>query len=299
MVLFLAAMQVAPPVIDPVLDPAEARAGEDAPAQERVVPEPSAVPEASRRLLRCLAMDDPQAAIAEGARWLLEDGGIEAELCVGVGYEGAGQWAEAEQAYLRAAALAETQDDARRPAILASAARMALARGEAEEAKTRFDQVLSEDGFGDAVRGGVLMDRARAHMMLGDGNAAQLDLVAAQALLPNAPAVWLLSATLARRQGNLDTAGDFIDRALELDRTDPATLLEAGNIAIRMNAVGVARQAWGQAAQNDPEGQAGQAATRNIEQLDGLLASGPTAPVEGLEGLEIEDDEPETGEPDG
>lgn len=269
-------MQAAPPPVDPILMPrGREQAGGDAPYEEGVVTD-------AERLLACLQLadDDPQAAIAEGARWLLVNNGVDAELCTANGYEAAGQWSEAEQAYLRAARVAEGTGDVRHLAIVASAGRTALAQGEAATAKTRFDQVLASETISDEVRGNVLAERARAHVGLDDGNAAQADLMAAQRLLPNEPAIWLLSATLARRQGDLDAAGDFIDRALELDQRDPATLLEAGNIAIRLNAFNVAREAWGRASEIAPASQAGQAAARNIARLDAMLADEANVPVE-------------------
>ncbi|NNC72335.1 MAG: hypothetical protein HKN78_05600, partial [Sphingomonadaceae bacterium] len=140
-------------------------------------------------------------------------------------------------------------------------------------------------------RGFTLLERARTHVALDDGNAAQADLIAAQRLLPNEPSAWLLSATLARRQGDLDAAGDFIDRALELDQRDPAILLEAGNIAIRLNAFNVAREAWGLASEIAPASEAGRAAARNVVRLDEMLADEATVPVELPESGEAESGE--------
>ncbi|QLC25569.1 hypothetical protein HFP57_11425 [Parasphingopyxis algicola] len=283
--VFLAALQAAPPPVDPVLIP---------PREESAVETESAAMARAQRLLNCmrLADSDPNAAIAEGARWALTDGGIEAELCLGVGYENTADWDAAERAYLRAHDLAEAVEDTRRIGILANAGRVALRKGDAAAAKTRFDTVLADPDLSDDVRGNILLERAQAHVGLNDGNAAQADLIAAQALLPNDNAVWLLSATLARRQGDLDAAGDFIDRALELDQNDAATLLEAGNIAIGLNAYDIAEQAWTRAAAVDPDGVPGQAAARYLERLAALLAEEPGVPVELPDGAEIESPEP-------
>lgn len=271
--IVLATMQAAPPPVDPILIPPheEARSNTDSPAMER-----------AQRLLSCinLAGTDPAQAIAEGARWALTDGGIEAELCLGVGYENDNDQAAAQAAYTRAHALAEAADDSRGIGILANIGRMALRGGDPAVARDRFTQVLADPDLSVDVRGDVLIERAQALVALEDGPAAQADLVAAQALLPNDNIVWLLSATLARRQGDFDTAGDFIDRALELDRNDPAILLEAGNIAIGLNAYIIAEQAWQRAASVDPDGSAGQAASRNLERLAALLEAAPTIPVE-------------------
>ena len=288
-ILFLAAMQAAPPPVDPILIPPRGPEPED---QSLALAE-------AQRLLNCmqLAQQDPAAAIAEGARWALTDNGVEAHLCLGVGYENDGEWARAEQSYMQAHARAEATNDTRQIGILVNAGRMALADGNAETARSRFDTALASDQLGESERGHVLLERAQVHVVLDDGTAAQTDLIAAQALMPNDKLVWLLSATLARRQGNFDEAGDFIDRALELDQSDPAILLEAGNIAIGLNAYGVAEQAWGRASAADPDGPAGQAARRNLERLNAFLSDGPTVPVELPDGVEADAAEPADPQP--
>lgn len=281
-------MQAAPPPVDPILIPPPAAAAEV---------DQSLALASAQRLLNCmrLAETDADAALAEGARWALTDGGIEAELCLAVGHEYGNDWDSAEGAYMRAYALARSRGDGRAIGILANAGRMAIRKGDAAMARSRFDTVLANSDLDPDIRGNVLLERARAHVGLEDGAAAQTDLVAAQALLPNDSTVWLFSATLARRQGDFDTAGDFIDRALELDQSDPAILLEAGNIAIGLNAFDIARQAWGRAAAAAPDSAAGQTAARNIERLDALIADAPTVPVEMQDGvLEEASGEPES-----
>jgi len=267
--LFVAAMQVAPPVIDPILEPRR-----EAREQAEAAPAPRAsIDPARARLAACaqLSQSDPASAIAEGARWLVEDGGAEAEQCLGLGYAADGQWDQARGAFLRAAE-SLAADDVRRPALLGQAANAALAGGDAAAARTALDAVLAYPGLDAGERGEALLDRARALVALGDGPAAQADLTTAQTLLPNDPLVWLFSATLARRQGEVDAAGDFIDRALELDQNNPAALLEAGNIAIRLNAFDIAREAWTRAAASDPESAEGRAATRNLAQLAAIVS---------------------------
>lgn len=279
--LFAAMLQAAPPVIDPILEPRREEPRGEAP--------PPAVGDARSRLAQCAALadEDAEAAIAEGARWLLDDGGVDAEQCLGIGYAAAERWDEAVGAFDRGAAAAQPD---RRRALQGQAANALLASGDAEGARARFDALLTGDGLVGDLRGETLVDRARALVALGDGPAAQADLTAAQALLPNDPTVWLLSATLARRQGQLDAAGDFIDRALELDEENPASLLEAGNIAIRLNAYGVAREAWGRALALDPESGPGQAAARNLDRLAEITGDEANAPVAMPDGA-IEDSE--------
>ncbi len=284
------AMQAAPPVIDPVLMPErreESETATPAPAEAD-----SPVVRRGRRLLSCIqtADTDPQAAIAEGARWLLDGGGIEAELCVGVGQEAAGSFAEARAAYDRAAGLAATAGDPREQGIRVSIGRMALAEGDAEAARAIFNAALGSSALNEETQAQVHAERARALVALDEGDAARADLLEAQRLAPNDVGIWLLSATLARRQGALEAAGDLIDRALELDREDPAVLLEAGNIAIGLNAYDVARQAWQEASAAGPDTPAGQAAARNLQRLAEFTAEEGTVDVDLPEGL-IEDDE--------
>ncbi|MBC2776202.1 tetratricopeptide repeat protein [Parasphingopyxis marina] len=282
--IIAAALQVAPPVVDPILIPPRE-------PQQAEASEPMA---RARRLLDCVrvARSDPQAAIAEGARWSVADGGIEAELCTGSGYEAAEDWDGAANAYRRGHDLALAREDSRATGILANVGRMELRAGDAAGAIRDFTTVLADPEIRDEIRGNVLAERARAYVELDDGNGAQGDLIAAQALLPDDSGIWLLSATLARRQGDLDTAGDFIDRALELDQTDPAILFEAGNIAIGLNAFDIARQAWSQAVSADPGGPIGQAAQRNLDRLAALIAAAPSIPVEMPDGDMVEDDAP-------
>lgn len=285
--LLFAAMQIAPPVIDPILEPTR----EPPPAVQAAPPSPDP------RLGRCasLADTDPQAALAEGARWLLENGGIDAEQCLAFGYLASGQWSEATEAFVRAAALAETADDARLPLIFAQAGNAALAGDDAASAKLHFDRALAIETTPSPFRGQTLIDRARAHVQLGDGDAAQADLLAAQAIVPDEPMVWLFSATLARLQGDLDAADEFIDRALELDQQDAAIMLEAGNIALTLNAPEIAREAWTRAMALDPGGPAGEAATQSVAGLDARLAE--NAPIEIRETPEAAT-APEVAQPD-
>lgn len=289
MLLFLA-LQVAPPVIDPILEPRR-----DPPPSESAQPPASA---ARDRLGACatLAEQNPEAAVAEGARWLLENGGADAEQCLALGYVRSGEWQQAVEAFDRAAESLPA-GDTRRSALLAQAANAALAGGDAAGAKARFDTLLAMPGLAPSEHGEALLDRARALVVLGDSAAAQADLMAAQELAPNDPMVWLFSATLARRQGQVDDAGVLIDRALELDQHDPAILLEAGNIAIQLNAFDVAREAWTRAVRGDADGPAGQAAQRNLDRLAAMVAEDGSVPVDLPTPDAAAEDAPETEAP--
>ena len=263
-------MQVAPPVIDPILEPRR-----EAREQAEAAPAPRAsIDPARARLAACaqLSQSDPASAIAEGARWLVEDGGAEAEQCLGLGYAADGQWDQARGAFLRAAE-SLAADDVRRPALLGQAANAALAGGDAAAARTALDAVLAYPGLDAGERGEALLDRARALVALGDGPAAQADLTTAQTLLPNDPLVWLFSATLARRQDDLSAAATYIAEAARLAPTDPAVMLEAGNIAVLSGREAAARANWQSVVAAAPQSAEADSARANLSQLTAADAS--------------------------
>ena len=72
-----------------------------------------------------------------------------------------------------------------------------------------------------------------------------MDLDQAEKLATDDPLVWLLSATLARRAGNLPRALDDIQQAMKLASDDASIALEGGNIAMASDKPDAARTAWG------------------------------------------------------
>jgi tetratricopeptide (TPR) repeat protein len=66
----------------------------------------------------------------------------------------------------------------------------------------------------------ALTIRGLARLQLGEIEAAREDLNAAQAMAPNSPSSYSNLARLSRREGKLDEAIGFYDRALSLDATD-------------------------------------------------------------------------------
>jgi tetratricopeptide (TPR) repeat protein len=69
-------------------------------------------------------------------------------------------------------------------------------------------------------------------------------LAQARELAPQDPAVWLLSATLARRMEDLASARGWIATAAQLDPANPAIGLEAGLIAALAGNDDAARSSW-------------------------------------------------------
>lgn len=203
------------------------------------------------RLARCLARTrtDPGGAIEEAEAWLAGAAGAErgdAGQCLGVAQSQTGLRADAAESFL-AARDATPADDARARALRGGLAGGALlAEGDFAGALALLDQAqLDADSAADAqIRGQILLDRSIALVALDrvDEGAAALD--AARAALPDDPQAWLLSATLARRQGDLVAAQERIVRAAQLAPRDPAVGLEAGVIAVMAGHDEAARRSW-------------------------------------------------------
>ena len=98
---------------------------------------------------------------------------------------------------------------------------------------------------GDArLAGDIAIDRARAQVATKQDAAAVAGLAAARIGSPENSEGWLLSATLARRQGKLAEAQQFIEQAATLAPRDPVVGLEAGVIAVLTGRDSAARKSW-------------------------------------------------------
>ena len=88
---------------------------------------------------------------------------------------------------------------------------------------------------------------------MGELPSARADLDIAVREAPEDSLGWLLSATLARRMGDLERARDDIVEAAERDGDNPAVHLEVGNIAAGLGEVVGARGAWARVIAMAPE----------------------------------------------
>ena len=178
------------------------------------------------------ARDDPARARALAEEWAGRATGAQraaARHCLGVAAGNSGAWAAASAAFL--AARDEAGDARFRARMGALAGTALLAQDKAGEALAALDMAKGE-AAGDAALGGeITLERAVALVALGRAAEAAEALVEARRLRPDDANAWLLSATLARRQGDLATAQAQIERAAALDPRDPAVGLEAGVIA--------------------------------------------------------------------
>jgi len=242
-----------------------------------------AAPEAARanssRGRECVAQVDEDADdavdLAEG--WLAngpKGEQAEANLCLGMAQARLQQWDEAEKAFLVARDASGT-DRLMRARLGAMAGNAALAAGADERALAALDGAAADArGLADpALATTISLDRARAlvgHKRLDEAAAA---LAEARAASPGNAEAWLLSATLARRQGNLAAAQDQILRAAELMPVDPAVGLEAGVIAMLTGHEEAARKSWHSVTAAAPDSPEAETARGYIAQLGPAPAS--------------------------
>ena len=214
------------------------------------------------------ALESPDKGVAFAQQWRLEGGTFYARHCMGFAYARSERWAPAMVAFEQAADEAERNGDMAQSARLwAQAGNAALAAGDAAKARTSFDAALAR-GLPDGIeKGEIHLDRARALEALGDGKEARESLDVALGQVPQDPLAWLLSATLARRSGELKLAQAHIARAVQLSPDDASVALEEGNIAVLTDHDDVARSAWQRAAKLAPQSPAGKAAADNLTRL--------------------------------
>lgn len=178
------------------------------------------------------ARDDPAKARALAEEWVRRTTGAQRATgrhCLGVAASNAGDWAGASAAFL--AARDEASEPRFRARMGALAATALLAQDKPAEALAALDAAQGEAAGDGALLGEIAMDRAVALVRLDRAAEAAAPLADARRLRPEDAQAWLLSATLARRQGDLATAQQHIERAASLDPRDPAVGLEAGVIA--------------------------------------------------------------------
>ena len=233
---------------------------------------------AEDRLRLCMdeARTDPATAIATASDWLSEAQGVETsapQQCLGFAYVSLLRWEATEQAFVAAR-------DARAPDDHAARARMGAMAGNAALADEDFPQAaallgMAQDdaeaaGLND-VAGAIAADRARALVGSGREEEAGEVLAGAQILAPQVPAVWLLSATLARRQGNLPEAQGLIETAAALAPQDAEIGLELGLIAAQLGDDAAARTAWNSVVALAPQSPLSATARTYLARLDGTV----------------------------
>lgn len=214
-----------------------------------------------------LSETDPAAALDEAGAWQVQGGGIPARQCLGLAYASQKRWLPAAVAFEQAAEEAEKQHDGRAARLWVQAGNAALAASEPGKARGYLDAAIAANTLSGAEAGEAFLDRARTRVALKDNDGAKADLDSALKLVPEDPLAWLLSATLARRMGDLPRARLHIAEAAKRAPDESSVALEAGNIAIMSGANDAARTAWEAAVKAGPDSPAGKAAAEALEQL--------------------------------
>lgn len=215
-----------------------------------------------------LAVGDPPRGIAEAERWKLAGGGFLAYQCLGMAYASQRRWISASNAFETAAREAEVARDIRTSKYWAQAGNAWLAAADPAKARAALDAALATGNLTGLELGEAHLDRARALVASGHIGGARADLDQAVLKAPGDPMAWLLSATLARRTGDLPLAQRHIKEAVTRAGDDASVQLEAGNIAALAGDEAAARAAWGKAAELAPATQQGIAARAALKQFD-------------------------------
>ncbi len=224
-----------------------------------------------------LAATDPAAAHAEAMRWGVAGGAWFARQCAGLAYAQEGDFAAAASEFEAAARAAEAARDKRAANYWAQAGNAQLAAGNVPKARAALGTALVAGTLEGFALGEAQLDHARVLVAAGDPEAARRDIDLALTHVADDPLAWLLSATLARRQGNLARAKMDIAEALKRSADDASVQLEAGNIAAAGQDETGARTAWAAAARLGPDTPAGRNAAAALKQFGDTPAAPPSS----------------------
>ena len=242
----------------------------------------AAPPPEDARLPACIeqARTDPATAIATASAWSSEATGQAASLpqqCLGFAYTSLLRWDAAQQAFT-AARDARLQEDRPVRARLGAMAGSAALAGEDFAGALELLGVAQADAEGaglNELAGEIAADRARALVSEGREAEAGEVLAGAQILSPQTAEIWLLSATLERRGGDLNRARGFITTAASLAPQDPEIGLEAGLIAALAGQDAAARTAWQSVLSLAPDTPHAATARTYLARLDGQTEQTP------------------------
>ena len=237
-------------------------------------PVATAPPPQSNAMGQCMAAgrEDADAGEAYARAWLARattpDERAQADECLGLLLTDAQDFAGAQAAFADALAAIPADEAPGTVPLLAMAGNAALGNADWAHALGWFDRALAVHDYDDhAARGAIMADRARALVALGRPGEAEAALAAARAEAPGEAGVFLLSATLARREHQLAAAQGFIESAATLDPRDPAIGLEAGVIAVLAGHDEAARKSWNSVLAAAPESDEARVARGYLAQL--------------------------------
>jgi len=168
-----------------------------------------------------MAKDNPKQALIEAQGWATRSRDVPARHCLGLAYAVNEQWGPAAVAFDEAASTAQSNHDGRAASLWTQAGNAALAADDPTRARIYLDDALNSPVLVGQMRGEALLDRARADVALNDLATARTDLDAGMGFVSEDPFAWLMSAALARRQGDLDRATKDIAEASKRAPDDP------------------------------------------------------------------------------
>ncbi|GAA0266667.1 hypothetical protein GCM10009127_02770 [Alteraurantiacibacter aestuarii] len=228
------------------------------------------------RLRACMtqARRDPPTAITTAVEWM--EGTYGGDLsypqqCLGFAYMSLLRWDSARVAFIAARDSRPETDHAGRARLGGMAGNAALGAEDFAAAApllatAQADALAAGD---NPLAGQMATDRARALVGLGSNQEAAAVLEQARELAPQEGAIWLLSATLARRMDDLAAAQGWIRTAALLDPQNPAVGLEAGLIAALGGFDDAARSSWQSVLALAPGTAEAMTAQTYLAQLDG------------------------------
>ena len=237
----------------------------------------------SAQLQNCLklAMDNPSDAIDEADGWLTAAKTMNdragAKQCKALALTRQENWAEAAALFLAARDDTPATEPGEQSRLGALAGNALLLTGNTTAGLDALDHAHGDaHAASDGKLNGVIqIDRARALVALGRTAEASSALEEARYELPDNHQAWLLSATLARREGKLAEAQRQIERAAALMPVDPEIGLEAGVIAVLAGRDQSARLSWQSVLKAAPGSLAAKTAQGYLDQLGPPRASSP------------------------
>lgn len=227
------------------------------------------------QLTECVALtaSDPQAALNRAQAWR-ETANSDLELaqsahCLGLALVKLERFDDARRIFEVASAEAPDTNPAYSARLAAMAGNAALAEGKPATAEPLFATAAAHaQTAGDPkLTASLLADRARALVALDRLAEAATALSEARTDDPASAQIWLLSATLARRQQQLTEAQKYIEQAAVLAPRDPAIGLEAGVIAALSGRTEDARRSFASVVEVAPGSEEGTKAKAYLEQL--------------------------------
>lgn len=199
--------------------------------------------------------------------WIAENnGGLPGRQCLGVAQVELGRTAEAARTLAEAARLAEVAKSPMVPDLWGQAGNAALLAGDARTARDHLSSAITAAGpHAPKLTAGLLADRARALVELGELAGARADLDRALALVPGDVTALLLSAALAQRQRDIGRAQRDIAAASALAPSDPDVMFEQGNVAAAAGDLSTARAVWQAVIRAAPGSDAAALSRRKLE----------------------------------